>query len=199
MRLKLLGKVSVGFYRLTVRFRSKLFSLLAGAAFAKFGTKSVIVLPIRLLGEGRIEVNDGVYIGADCWLQALPDGQNVSPAISIGSGTSIAGSCVISAVRQVRIEKNVLFAKNAYVSDHKHNYSDRNLPVKAQGLDKIGPVLIKEGAWIGQNVIVCPGVTIGRGAVIGANSMVNIDVPDFCIAAGSPARIIRKISEPTGR
>ena len=198
MGLRLLGRVSAGVYRLAVRARSKLFSLLVGGAFAKFGKKSVIVLPVRLSGEDRIEVNDRVYIGANCWLQTLPDGQNMSPAISIGSGTSIAGSCVISAVRQVRIGESVLFAKNVYVSDHKHKYSDQHVRIMSQGLDKIGPVLIKEGAWIGQNVVVCPGVTIGRGSVIGANSLVNEDVPDFCIAAGSPVRIIKKISESTG-
>ena len=195
MGMRLLGRVSVGVYRLAVRTRSKLFSLLAGGAFSKFGKKSVIVLPIRLHGENRIEINDRVFIGANCWLQTLPDGNNVSPAISIGSGTSIAGSCVISAVRQVRIEDSVLFAKNVYVSDHKHKYTDPDLPVIVQGIDGVGPVLIRKGAWLGQNVVVCPGVTVGRGAVIGANSLVNKDVPDFCLAAGSPVEIIRKIGE----
>ncbi|MDR3569103.1 MAG: acyltransferase [Syntrophobacteraceae bacterium] len=199
MGLRLLGRISVGVYRLAVRARSKLFSLMAGGAFSKFGKKSVIVLPIRLHGEGRIEINDRVFIGANCWLQTLPDDQNTSPAISIGSQTSIAGSCVISAVRQVRIGKSVLFARNVYVSDHKHKYSDPNLPIIAQGVDKVFPVVIKEGAWIGQNVIVCPGVTIGRGAVIGANSLVNKDIPDYCLAAGSPVAIIRKISESPDR
>lgn len=195
MSFRLLGRVSAGLYRFSIKARSKLFSILVGAAFARFGKKSAIVLPIRLSGEDRIEINERVYIGANCWLQTLCDGQSTSPAICIGSGTSIAGSCVISAVRQVRIEEEVLLAKNVYISDHKHKYSDRSLPVISQGLDGIGPVLIRKGAWIGQNVIICPGVTIGKGAVIGANSLVNKDVPDFCLAAGSPARIIRKISD----
>jgi acetyltransferase-like isoleucine patch superfamily enzyme len=55
------------------------------------------------------------------------------------------------------------------------------------------PVLIRQGAWLGQNVVVCPGVTIGRGAVIGANSVVNRDIPDFCVAAGAPARVLKSI------
>jgi acetyltransferase-like isoleucine patch superfamily enzyme len=86
-----------------------------------------------------------------------------------------------------------LIARNVYISDHIHKYSQADLPILAQGLDKIGGVLIKSGAWLGQNVVVCPGVTVGTGAVVGANSVVNQDIPDFCVAAGSPARVVKKI------
>jgi acetyltransferase-like isoleucine patch superfamily enzyme len=63
-----------------------------------------------------------------------------------------------------------------------------------QGVDKIQPVLIKRGAWLGQNVVVCPGVTIGRGSVIGANSVVVKDIPDFSVAVGAPARVVKSIT-----
>ncbi len=103
----------------------------------------------------------------------------------------MAGSCVISAVRGVVIEEDVLFARNVYVSDHIHKYEDRDKPILDQGVDKIAPVLIQRGAWLGQNVVICPGVTIGRGAVVGANSVVNRDVPDYALAVGAPARVIK--------
>jgi acetyltransferase-like isoleucine patch superfamily enzyme len=160
-----------------------------------------MMLPIRLSGEGRITLGSDVFIGADSWLQTLPDGDNRSVAISIGDGTSAAGACVISAVQSVRLEENVLLARNVYISDHMHRYSQTRQPVLAQGLDKIRPVLIKRGAWLGQNVVVCPGVTIGQGAVIGANSVVTQDVPEFSVAAGAPARVVKAIvgaSVPAG-
>jgi acetyltransferase-like isoleucine patch superfamily enzyme len=131
-----------------------------------------------------------VFFAPGCWLQALTDGASRDIAISIGSGSSIAGYGVISAVRQVCLEENVLLARNVYISDHIHRYSDTSLPILAQGIDKISPVRIKRGAWLGQNVIVCPGVTIGAGAVIGANSVVKHDVPDFSVAVGAPARVV---------
>ena len=81
--------------------------------------------------------------------------------MSIGKGSSIAGGCVISAVRSVQLEDNVLLARNVYISDHMHKYTDTEIPVIAQGIDNIKPVLVKRGAWLGQNVVVCPGVTIG--------------------------------------
>lgn len=181
-------------YRGYVRIRSKCFSLLVAGAFARFGKRTVLMLPVRLLGEKRIALGSGVFVGADSWLQTLPDGDSQSVAISIGDGTSIAGACVISAVRSVRLEENVLLARNVYISDHMHKYTQTNQPVLSQGVEKIKPVLIKKGAWLGQNVVVCPGVTIGSGTVIGANSVVTQDVPDFCVAAGAPARVVRPIA-----
>ncbi len=164
-----------------------------GGAFAEFGEKTTIVPPVRLQCIERIKIGNRVFIGPNSWLQTLPDGDNKSPAISIGDRTSIVGFSVISAVRQVTIEDDVLIARNLYISDHMHKYTNNELPIHAQGIDKIKPVLIRRGAWIGQNVVICPGVTIGIGSVIGANSVVNKDVPDYCVAAGSPAKVVKQL------
>jgi acetyltransferase-like isoleucine patch superfamily enzyme len=189
--MKYIGRLFVFLYRASIRLRCKCFSLLISGAFAQFGRRTALTYPVRLGGEERIAIGDQVFIGAGSWLQALPDGNNHSIAISIGSGTSVAGACVISAVRQVVLEENVLLARNVYISDHSHKYTETDMPVLAQGLDNVEPVLIRQGAWLGQNVVVCPGVTIGKGAVIGANSVVNRDVPDFAVAVGSPARVVK--------
>jgi acetyltransferase-like isoleucine patch superfamily enzyme len=151
--------------------------------------------PIRLSGEHRIALGDHVFVGSGSWLQVIPETGNESVAISIGSGTSIAGACVISAVRSVIIEESVLLARNVYISDHIHKYTQYSTPILAQGLDKMLPVFIKRGAWLGQNVVVCPGVTIGKGTVIGANSVVTEDIPDYCVAAGAPARVVKAITQ----
>ena len=60
-----------------------------------------------------------------------------------------------------------------------------------QGVDRIAPVRIGRGAWLGENAVIMPGVTVGRGAVIGANAVVREDVPDYSVAVGVPARVIR--------
>lgn len=174
------------------RIKRKIFSLMIRGGFAEFGKKSIIVPPVRLNRIDRIKIGNGILIGANSWLQTIPDGDNISAAISIGDGTGIVGNCTISAARQVTIQDGVLIAGNVYISDHKHRFSDKTQYIQDQGIDQILPVLVKRGAWIGQNVVICPGVTIGVGAVIGANSFVNRDVPDFCVAAGSPARVIKR-------
>lgn len=189
-----IGRVFVSGYRFWTRLRDKLFAVLAGPAFAAFGPKSIVQLPLRLTGEERIAIGRDVFIGAGSWLQVL-DGPGDAVAISIGDGTSIAGSCVLSAAQSIRLGKAVLLARNVYVADHMHAFDDRTQPVLAQGITRIGPVEIGDGAWLGENVVVGPGVRIGRGAVVGANSVVLQDVPDFWVAVGVPARNVREISQ----
>jgi acetyltransferase-like isoleucine patch superfamily enzyme len=193
MARKLVGRTCLAGYQTWLRGRSKLLSLLISGSFASFGKRTVLTHPIRLGGTERISIGTGVFMGADCWLQALPDGDCQDVAISIGDGCSVAGGCVISAVRQIVLEDHVLLARNVYIADHMHEYRRPNIPILVQGVTKMQPVRISQGAWLGQNVVVCPGVTVGKRAVVGANSVVNTDIPDFCVAAGSPARVIKTI------
>jgi acetyltransferase-like isoleucine patch superfamily enzyme len=97
---------------------------------------------------------------------------------------------VLSAAESVRLGDRVLLARGVYVSDHSHAFEDTSRAVLDQGITRIEPVEVCDGAWLGENVVVCPGVRIGRGAVVGANSVVLNDVPDHCVAVGAPARIV---------
>lgn len=191
----MIGRISITCYRAWRRATGKLFSLLIAGGFARFGRHSTIMYPLRLSGEERISIGNRVTIGAGSWLQALSHDQETSQAISIGDFTSMQEGCVVSAVRQVVLEDAVLLARNVYISDHIHAYSRADVPILAQGVDKVSPVHIKSGAWLGQNVVVCPGVTIGRGAVVGANSVVTHDLPDFSVSVGAPARVIKRFVE----
>jgi acetyltransferase-like isoleucine patch superfamily enzyme len=115
------------------------------------------------------------------------------PIIKIGDGCSAVGGLTVSGVCKIEVEDEVLIARNVYISDHSHRFDDPKISIKFQGIDRIAPVRIGKGAWIGQNAVIFPGVTIGRGAVIGANSVVRESVPDRCVAAGVPAKIIRRL------
>jgi acetyltransferase-like isoleucine patch superfamily enzyme len=185
------GWTALGGYRLVRRTYAKAFSLAVGGAFAEFGARSVIEPPVRIGGEQRIAIGSDVYVGAGSWLQSLAH-EPGPPVVEIGSGTSIAGGCVLSAAQSVRLEERVLVARNVYISDHIHAYEDVGHAVLDQGLARIVPVLVCSGAWLGENVVVCPGVTIGRGAVVGANSVVLQDVPDYALAVGAPARVVKR-------
>jgi acetyltransferase-like isoleucine patch superfamily enzyme len=190
-----MGARFVGLYRLWGRAKAKTFSVLSARAFASFGPNSVLQPPIRLRGEGRIAIGSGVFVGSGSWLQVLEGGEGV--ALELGDGTSIAGNCVLSAARSVRLGSKVLLARNVYVSDHIHAYRDTAHAVLEQGVEQVEPVVIEDGAWLGQNVIVCPGVRIGRGAVVGGNSVVLEDVPDYSLAVGSPAKVVREFAPVT--
>jgi lipopolysaccharide O-acetyltransferase len=192
---RLIGKAVLGIYRFWRRVLAKGFSVSAGGAFASFGARTVLELPIRLSGEERIAIGSDVFIGADSWLLTQPGAPAV--ALQIGDGTSIAGHCVLSAARSVRLGRRVLIARGVYISDHIHAYTDTGRAVLDQGIDRVEPVEIGDGAWIGENVVVGPGVRIGRGAVIGGNAVVLDDVPDHAIAVGVPAHVVRSFAEPT--
>ena len=179
-------------YRLGGRAWGKGFSLLSAGAFASFGSRTVIQPPVRLSGEDRISVGSDVFIGSGCWLQVLGEGEGV--ALEIGDGTKIVGGCVLSAAGSIRLGRKVLIARNAYVADHQHAFTDTETAVLDQGIEKVAPVVIGDGAWLGENVVVGPGVTIGRGAVIGANAVVLADVPDHSVAVGAPARVVRQVT-----
>jgi acetyltransferase-like isoleucine patch superfamily enzyme len=192
---RLVGRISLGTYRGARRVYAKAFSLAVGGSFASFGKKTVLEPPVRIGGEQRIAIGSEVYIGADCWLQTHPDGEDI--VLRIGDGTSIAGHCVISAACSVTLGPRVLFARGVYVSDHSHDFVDLERAVLDQPRTKLAPVEIGEGAWLGENVVVGPGVRIGRGAVVGANSVVLADVPDHGVAVGAPARTVSVLG-PSG-
>lgn len=181
-------------YRAAVHARDWLFTWACRRSLRRLGKRSLLELPIRLWGESEIEIGDEVFIGAQSWLHVITRSKgHAGAAISVGDGTSISGFCTISAAERIVIERKVLIARYVYIADHSHAHDAPDMPVKDQGVTDIAPVRICEGAWLGQGVVICPGVTIGRNAVIGANAVVRSDVPDYCVAAGVPARVIRRI------
>jgi acetyltransferase-like isoleucine patch superfamily enzyme len=189
-----MGKRFVDCYRTWMRCKDRVFTWGARKAFRQLGKRSLLELPIRLSGEAHIEIGADVFIGRHCWLQVISSSEPVGDTvISIGDRTSISGFCTVTAAQSVVIEPGVLMARYVYISDHSHAYASREYPVKDQGITGVAPVRVREGAWLGQGVVVCPGVTIGRNAVVGANSVVREDVPDFCVAVGAPARVIRRM------
>jgi acetyltransferase-like isoleucine patch superfamily enzyme len=134
------------------------------------------------------------------WIHAINHREEPSsPKIVIKAHTSIGMGVTISAVRRIVLEAHVLLARNVYISDHGHGFEDINTPIMFQGVRAIGEVSIGEHTWIGQNACVMPGVQIGRHCVIGANSVVTRDLPDYCVAVGSPARIIKQYNEKSKR
>jgi acetyltransferase-like isoleucine patch superfamily enzyme len=116
---------------------------------------------------------------------------NSEPAIIIGDCVSLGMDSTVSATKKIIIKDHVFTARNVYISDHEHEYRDISRPIGEQGIANIAEVKIGAETWIGQNAAILPGVTIGRHCIIGANSVVNCDIPDYSIAVGVPAKVIR--------
>ena len=171
------------------RVRDRAFSLAMRSSFESFGPRSRLSLPVQLEGTRRIALGDHVYLGPGCWLLTHKPGGH----LEIGDGTSIAGYCVLSAATSVSIGRKVLFARNVYIADHRHGFERADIPVLEQEIADMRPIVVEDGAWLGQNVVILPGVTVGRGAVVGANSVVREDIPPRCLAVGAPARVVREL------
>lgn len=156
----------------------------------KGGNKVSLFEPIRIEGGEYIALEDHVSIQSNSWLYA----QNKNGAdvvLSIGQGCVLGYNNHITAIKSVKIGKNVLTANNVYISDNYHAHDDIAVPIMKQEVKFKGAVEIGDGSWLGENVCVL-GVKVGKNCVIGANSVVTKDVPDYSVAVGSPARIIKK-------
>jgi acetyltransferase-like isoleucine patch superfamily enzyme len=183
---------------LSSRIRTRLFTMLLSSQFREIGAGSSIAPPFRFYGLGRISLGEDVVIHRDCWIHVLENHDHEStPNIIIKSGASIGMGATISAAQKVIISENVLLARNVYISDHAHAFENIEVPIMHQGIAGIAPVTIGRHSWLGQNVVVLPGVTIGEHCIIGANSVVKSSIPDFCVAVGAPARVVRCLNVKT--
>ena len=134
-------------------------------------------------------------IGSKSTIEDFSAVNNAVGSVLIGSSSRIGLSNVL--IGPVTIGNDVILAQNVVVSGLNHNYSDVNTPVRKQGVN-MQETIIEDGAWIGANTVITAGVKIGRNSVIAAGSVVTKEVPAFSVAAGNPARLLKKHDKSTG-
>lgn len=162
----------------------------------------------------RVKYIKGLYIGYGAKLvggkkhiifnekaQVMPYSMIVSldgGIIEVGEGTTISMFSRIASHGYVKFGKYVEMGPNCFIADFNHEYTDITKPIKLQGLrhsptaDNTPNVEIGDGSWIGTHVVIAGNIKIGKHSVIGANSMVTHNIPDYCVAVGAPARIIKR-------
>lgn len=134
-------------------------------------------------------INEILKEGTDAWIEP-PFYFCYGKHISVGKGSYINVNCNFIDDGEIIIGEKVMFGPAVTIATVGHPI-DPDL----RGYMYTAPVHIEDNVWIGGNVTICPGVTIGKNSVIGAGSVVIHDVPANCIAAGNPARVIRQIDE----
>ena len=180
---------------------------IAKATLPQFSNKPnnlVIDKPRRIINSEHVRVGDDVYIGPSSMIIAItsypdrglhpPENVEVNcydPTIIIGNRVNSTGNLIIAALNKIEIGDDVIFASNVFISDGFHGYQNIDLPYKYQPMERILPVVIGQGCWVGQNVVILPGITIGEMVIIAANSVVTKNLPPRCIAMGAPARVIK--------
>jgi acetyltransferase-like isoleucine patch superfamily enzyme len=168
-----------------------------GKRFGAFGPGSVICFPATaLVNERYIRIGRDTMIGPHVSLSAgMVPGQEcvTDPVVRIGDRCLIGRGSGIVGHLSIEIGDDVWTGHHVYITDQNHGYEDLDLPISVQVAPE-KPVRIGDGSWLGHGTVVLPGATIGRHVVIGANSVVRGDIPDLCIAAGNPARVVRTLS-----
>ncbi len=159
------------------------------------GSGAHLYSPFRLEGAENISLGKNCVIQANSWLYCQPEVED-DGCLEIGEGCVLGYNNHITAVRKVVFEEYVLTANNIFVSDNLHAYEDIETPILQQPIKLKAPVVIGRGSWLGENVCVI-GASIGKNCVIGANSVVTQDIPDYSIAVGSPAVVIKQYEHTT--
>ena len=108
---------------------------------------------------------------------------------SIGDNSGIGCGCEID--NQVTIGNNVMMGPNVLIYTRNHKISDTEIPMRKQGMDELKPVVIEDDVWIGARVCILPGVTIGKGSILGACTVVAKDIPPYSVVVGNPGRVIK--------
>lgn len=169
--------------------------------FASFGERSLIMWrPTTIYNENYISIGSDTLIGPEVALSAgMVPGQVCisSPVVSIGDRCLIGRGSGIVGHFSITIGDDVWTGHHVYITDQNHGYEDVTRPISGQTQPE-RPVVIGNGSWLGHGAVVLPGVTIGRHVVVGANSVVTNDIPDYSVAVGSPARVIRRFEEGRG-
>ena len=172
------------------------FRLRHAPQFRRCGRSSHICSSFRVDGPANIELGEAAFIQRGAWLycQAIDD----TPArLQIGSGCVLGYNNHLTSVRSVVLEDHVLTANNVYITDNMHSYEDVSVPIMHQAVVFKRAVVIGRGSWIGENVSIL-GASIGRNCVIGANTVVTHDIPDYSVVVGAPARVIRRFDATSG-
>jgi acetyltransferase-like isoleucine patch superfamily enzyme len=195
----------------------------AGIALRAIGYRVILTMDgvaaiedgVRIRFAGNVRLGKGVYLDHGTYLHACPGGISIGAesrvmknailhvynfrnlpqsGIRIGARSLIGEGCILRGQGGITIGDDVYLGTLVQLLAVNHVFADTNRPISHQGITAEG-ISIGDGAWIGSGAILLDGVRIGRNAVIGAGAVVNKNVPDYCVAVGNPARVVRNLQE----
>lgn len=168
-----------------------------------FNQARLIRLPFDVRGKQYMIFGKGFTTGFGNRLQ-VDLIENNQPLLSFGRNVQINDYCHIACVNRVAIGNDVLIASKVFITDHDHGKYVGDNQDSPQSVPKnrklfFSSVTIEDRVWIGENVVILPGVTVGEGSIIGASSVVTRSVPANSIAVGNPARVLKTFNFSTNK
>lgn len=159
---------------------SSSFRSLCGTEYILFGNSVSVGFNVRLTALDKWQSNDEL--------------QHFTPQIIIGNNCSIGDNGHVTAINLIKFGDNVRLGPKVLITDNAHGTAEERFSDVAPNkrpLYSKGPVIIEDNVWIGEKASIMPGVTIGKGSIIAANSVVTKDIPPYSVVAGIPAKIIK--------
>lgn len=204
--LRAAGKVVLA----AMAFRDRACGEVMREGFRRIDPTSILHYPLKIDGASCMEIGANVRIAAGSWLYAVTayHDQVFTPEIQIDEGTSLGNACHLVATRKIAIGKNVVLGNRVYISDNLHDYREIHRSIAANKLLTCGEVHIGDGCRIEANACIIGDVRIGENCRIEPNAVVTSNLPPFSVAAGIPARVVRRYNavsrrweptEPDGR
>lgn len=181
-------------------FRKRAFSYSIAKQFRRFGKGALLYHDVVLVNPCYMSIGKGTSLGERAVVTAWDCYENdrFTPVITIGDNTCIGADCHITAINKIFIGNHVLAGKKITITDNSHGTTTADqfdIPPVKRRLVSAGSVIIEDNVWIGDKATILPGVHIGRGAIIAANSVVTCNVPAGCVVGGVPAKILKKMLE----
>jgi len=169
--------------------------------FGKFGKGSYIRRPLLIFNASYISIGDRVSIRDGARIEVVRHTQERIPTLYIGDDSSIEQNVHIVCHNRIHIGSKVAISASCCILDVTHPHEDVHNPIKI--VDRItnedSSVEVGDETLIGYGAVILPNVRIGKKVVIGSNSVVTGDIPDFCVAAGIPARVLKRYEPSSGR
>ena len=168
--------------------------------FKHFGHGSLFFSPLNIVNPECISIGKHVHIGHGGRVEALTDwhgGQQFSPELEIHDGVNIGQYAIIACANKVVIGRNTVISFYVFITDSDHAYEQIDVPVMQQPLI-VKKTIIGENCFIASGVKILAGTVLGKQCIVGSNSVVRGEFPDYCVIVGSPARVVKRYSAQSG-
>lgn len=146
---------------------------------------------INALSKKGVVLGDNVSVHRGTVIDCTGGIRSIGEGIVIGNSVGFSPYCYIQVRGKVTIEDNVIFGPNSRIFSENHNFEEKNQLISEQGETRKG-VHIKKGVWVGSNVTILDGVTVGENAILAAQALVTKDVPPYAIVGGVPAKVLKQ-------
>jgi len=166
--------------------------------YGYLGKNSFIKKPCMINNKNCIYIGKNVFIRNNARIEAVVEYEGLvyNPKIKINDYVSIEQNLHLTCAEEIEIGKNTAIAANVTITDIHHSYDDINIPIERQKL-KVVPIKIGEDCKIYNNAVILQGISIGKHVTVAANSVVTKNIPDYCVAVGIPAKIVKRYNFDT--